>query len=86
LCLKRFYIFGFLEGIAHYSKDFNLLGTFRSKAVYSIVPYHNDNNIMILGKFNNTIKLVDIKGMCQLTEFLAKTKEEGSQIYSICKT
>jgi hypothetical protein len=52
LCVtSNHYIFGFLDGIAKYSKSFKLINTYKSyKFVKCIAAYHNDMNIMIIGE------------------------------------
>jgi hypothetical protein len=68
--IKDRYIFGFDKGIAKYKKSFKLSKTYESKAkVFSIVAYHNDINILILGELKNNIEVVDHKSMALLTHF-----------------
>jgi hypothetical protein len=71
LCVtKDHYIFGFNFGIARYSKSFQLIDTYKSKDyVYSIVPYHNDGGILVLGEFDNNIEIVDCNSMSLLNHF-----------------
>jgi hypothetical protein len=71
---EHHYIFGFFEGIAKYSKSFLMMNNYSSiSMVYSIAPYHNDPNVLILGEFGNNIEIINssssASSMAQLAHY-----------------